>query len=81
MQYIMFKEDLITIKEHTYIKRKQFDACREMKASLTEEVKVHYVDFAESYRIDQQDAITSAYFGNQSFTACCYTKPLGSDDL
>ena len=36
-----------------------------------------HVDFAESYKNDQQDAIQSTYFGNQClriFTACCYAK-------
>ena len=34
-----------------------------------------HVDFAESYRNDQQNEIQNAYFGNQSFslfTSCCY---------
>ena len=55
-----------------------------MKASLTEKNIILHVDFAESYRNDQQDVIQSAYFLNQSFsifTVCCYTKPVGSDDL
>ena len=36
-----------------------------------------HVDFAESYKNDQQDVIQSAYFGNQCsriFTVCCYVK-------
>ena len=80
----MFKEDLIILKEHIYIKRRQFDADREMNASLAEEYIILHVDFAESYRNYQQDAIQSAYFGNQIFgifTTCCYTKPVGSGDL
>ena len=70
-------------KKHTCIKRKQIDAYREMKASLTDEDIILHVDFAGSYRSNQQDPIQSAHFGNQSFsifTACCY-KPVGSDDL
>ena len=38
-----------------------------------------HVDFAESYKNDQQDAVQSAYFGNQCFrifTAYCYAKSL-----
>ena len=64
----MFKEDLITLKGHIYIKREQFDAYREMNASLTEEDIIRFVAFAESYHNDQQDAIQKAYFGNQSFS-------------
>ena len=41
-----------------------------------------HVDFAESYRNDQQNEIKSAYFGNQSFslfTSCCYFKGATSE--
>ena len=41
-----------------------------------------HVDFAESYRNDQQNEIQSAYFGNQSFslfTSCCYFKGVTSE--
>ena len=41
-----------------------------------------HVDFAESYRNDQENEIQSAYFGNQSFplfTSCCYFKGATSD--
>ena len=41
-----------------------------------------HVDFAESYRNDQQNEIKSAYFGNQSFslfTSCCYFKGVTSE--
>ena len=40
------------------------------------------VDFAESYRNDQQNEIESAYLGNQSFslfTSCCYFKGAASE--
>ena len=46
-----------------------------MKASLADNDLMVQVDFAESYKNDQQDPIQSAYFGNQCFTifmACCY---------
>ena len=36
-----------------------------------------HVDFAESYRNDQENETQSAYFGNQIFslfTSCCYFK-------
>ena len=41
-----------------------------------------HVDFAVSYRNDQQNEIQSAYFGNQSFslfTSCCYFKGVTSE--
>ena len=41
-----------------------------------------HVDFAESYRNDQQNEIQGAYFGNQSFllfTSCCYFKGVTSE--
>ena len=41
-----------------------------------------HVDFAESYRNDQQNEIQSAYFGNQSFSlfiSCCYFKRTTSE--
>ena len=41
-----------------------------------------HVDFAESYRNDQQNKIQSTYFGNQSFSlfiSCCYFKAATSE--
>ena len=41
-------------------------------------------DFAESYKNDEQDAIQSAYFGNQCFrvfTAFCYAKSPNNNDV
>ena len=49
----MFKDDIKILKEHIYIKRRQVNAYHEIKASLSENEN------------DQQDAIQSAYFGNQ----------------
>ena len=43
-----------------------------------------YVDFAESSKNNQQDAIQSAYFGKQCFrifTACCYTESHHNDNV
>ena len=65
---VFFKNQVKTLKEHIYIKRVQSNAYRDIKSSLTTEDLVVHVDFAESYRNDQQDAIQSAYFGNQSFS-------------
>ena len=36
------------------------------KAELSDRNLLVHVDFAESYRNDQQNEIKSAYFGNQS---------------
>ena len=55
-----------------------------MKASLAEDDMILHVNFAESWRNDQQDAIQNAYLGTKSFSIfapCCYTKPIGPDDL
>ena len=49
----MFKDDIKILKEHIYIKRRQVNAYHEIKTSLSENEN------------DQQDAIQSAYFGNQ----------------
>ena len=68
------------MKEHIHIKRRQGNAYREMKDSLKDDDLMVQVDFAESYRNEQQDAIQRAYFGNQCFsifTACCYSKVTG----
>ena len=43
-----------------------------------------HVDFVESYKNDQQDAIQSAYFGNQCFRifkACCDAKSPNNNDV
>ena len=73
----MFKEEVAVLKEHIHIKRRQVNAYREMKESLTNDDLMVQVDFAESYKNEHQNAIQSAYFGNQCFsifTACCYSK-------
>ena len=75
----MFKDNIKTLKEHIYTKRRQVNAYHEMKASLSESDLMLHVNFGESYKNDQQDATQSAYFGNQYFrifTACCYAKSL-----
>ena len=76
----MFKEDVVVLKEHIHVKRRQVNAYHELKDSLTDNDLMVQVDFAESYKNEQQDAIQSAYFGNQCFsifTACCYSKVSG----
>ena len=73
----MFKEEVAVLKEHIHIKRRQVNAYREMKKSLTNDDLMVQVDFAESYKDEHQNAILSDYFGNQcfsTFTACCYSK-------
>ena len=72
---VMFKDDIKTLKEHIYIKRRQVTAYNEIKASLSENYLILHVDFAENYKNDKQDAIRSAYFENQCFsifTEYCY---------
>ena len=57
----MFKDDIRTLKEHIYIKRRQVNAYRKIKTSLSENDLMLYVDFTESYKSGQQDAKQSAY--------------------
>ena len=71
----MIKEEVASLKEHIYIKRRQVNAYRELKASLTDSDLMFQINFAESYKNDQQDAIQSACFGNQCFSifmTCSY---------
>ena len=77
MQFAPFKSQIEVLKEHIYVKRVQNDAYNKHKAELSDADLPLYVDFAESYRNDQQNEIQNAYFGNQSFslfTSCCYFK-------
>ena len=79
----MFKDDIKTLKEHIYIKRRQVNAQNEIKASLSENDLVLHVDFAESYKNDQQDATQSAHFENQCFsifTEYCYAYSSNNND-
>ena len=76
-----FKNKIKVLKEHIFIKRVQNNAYDKHKAELSDDLLVH-VDFAESYRNDQQDEIQNAYFGNQSFSifiSCCYFKDVTSE--
>ena len=58
------------LKEHTYVKRVQNNVYNKHKAELYDDDMLVHVNFAESYRNDQQDEIKSAYFENQSFLHC-----------
>ena len=72
----MFKEEVEVLKEHIHIKGRQVNAHREMKDSFKDDDLMVQVDFAESYKNEQQSFIQRAYFGNQCFsifTACCYS--------
>ena len=71
----MLKEEVAILKEHIRIKRKQVTAYQEMLASLSPNDLMIQVDFAESYKNWQHDAIQSPDFDHQCFsifTACCY---------
>ena len=57
----MFKEEVGISKEHIHIKRRQVNAYWEIKASLTDNDLMVQVDFAESYKSDQRDAIQRLY--------------------
>ena len=52
----MFKDDNKTLKELLYTKRRQVNAYHDIKASLSENDLMFHVDFAESYKNNQQDA-------------------------
>ena len=80
----MFKDDIKTLKEHIYIKRRQVNGYHEIKASLSENDLMLHVDFAESYKNDQQDAIQNPYFGYECFsifTECCYAESFNNNDV
>ena len=47
-----------------FVKRVQNNAYNKHKTELSDGDLLVHVDFAESYRNDQQDEIQSAYFGN-----------------
>ena len=77
-----FKSEITVLKEHIFVKRVQNDAYNKHKAELSDGDLLVHVDFAESYRNDQQNEIQSAYFGNQSFslfTSSCYFKGATSE--
>ena len=71
------KTQITVLKEPKFVKRIQNDAYKKHKAELSDGDLLVYVNFAESYRNDQQNEIQRAYFGNQIFllfTSCCYFK-------
>ena len=55
------------LKERTYVKRVQNAVYNKHRAEWSDGDMLVHVNFAESYRNDQQDEIQSAYFRNQSF--------------
>ena len=80
----MFKDDIKTLKEHIFIKRRQVNAYNAIKASLSENDLILHVDFTENYKNDQQDATQSAYFENQClciFIECYYAKSSNHNDI
>ena len=63
----MFKDDIKTLKEHIYIKRRQVNAYHEINASLSENDLMLHGDFAESYESGQQDSIAKCIFRKSMF--------------
>ena len=53
----MFKDDMKTLKEHIYIKRRQLNAYHKIKAFLSENDWMLHAEFAGSYKNNQEDAI------------------------
>ena len=77
-----FKSQIKVLKEHIFVKRVQNDAYNKHKAELSDGDLLVHVDFAESYRNDQQNEIQRTYFGNQCFSpfaSCCYFKGATSE--
>ena len=77
-----FKSQIKVLKGHIFVKRVQNDAYNKSKAKLSNGDLLVHVDFVDSYRNDQQNEISSAYFGNQGFsffTPCCYFKGATSE--
>ena len=80
----MFKDDIKTLKQHIYIKRRLVNAYNDIKASLSENDLILHVDFAERCTNDQEDPIQSAYFRNQCFdifTECFYAESSDNNDV
>ena len=80
----MFKDDIKTLKQHIYIKRRLVNAYNDIKASLSESDLILHVDFAERCTNDQEDPIQSAYFRNQCFdifTECFYAESSDNNDV
>ena len=50
-----FKSQIKVSKEHIFVKRVQNDAYNNYEAELSDGDLLAYVDFAESYRDDQQN--------------------------
>ena len=69
-----FKSKIKVLKKHIFVKRVQNDAYNKHKAELSYADLLVHVDFAESYRNDQQNKVQSVYLENQSFLlfASCY---------
>ena len=55
----MFNDNIKILKKHIYIKRAQVNSYHEINVFLSENDLMFHVDFAESYKNDQQDAIQS----------------------
>ena len=65
-----------------FVKRVQNDAYNKHKAELSDGDLLVHVDFAGSYRNDQQNEIQRAYFENESFPlfpSCCFFKGATSE--
>ena len=71
----MFKQEVASLKEHIHIKRRQVNAYREMNASLTENDLMIQIDFAESYKIaDDDEPFHLQSYGGENDIICCHDK-------
>ena len=55
-------------KKHIHTKRHQVNAYNEHKNGLQNGKILLHVDFSESYKNNEQDEISSAYFGHTTFS-------------
>ena len=76
-----FNEQVKVLKAHIFVKRTQNTHYNRLKENLKTNEFIIHVDYSENYKDKEQDEIQSAYFGYNSFsifTACCYTREIGS---
>ena len=62
IQFVPLQSQIKVLKEHILVKRVQNDAYNKHTAELPDGDLLAHVDFAESYRNDQQNEIQSAYW-------------------
>ena len=80
----LLEEKIDELKKHIYVKCEQQREYNRLKHALKPGEFIVHVDYAESYKNEQQDEIQSAYFGHETFslfTACCYAREIQGGEL